>query len=114
MLSDFANTTAWNTEAGQGDERAKEECCPVRHIATFRQYALKQNFPNPFNPVTNIQYDLPFDNFVSIKIYDILGKEVVTLVNEMKNAGRYIFHSMVRTYQAAFIIIRSKRESMSR
>ena len=41
-------------------------------------------------PGTNIQYDLPFDNFVSIKIYDILGKEVVTLVNEMKNAGRYI------------------------
>jgi len=51
---------------------------------------LRQNYPNPFNPSTNIQYDLPFDNFVSIKIYDILGKEVNTIVNEFKNAGSYI------------------------
>jgi hypothetical protein len=51
---------------------------------------LYQNYPNPFNPVTNIQYDLPHDVFVSIKIYDITGREIVTLVNEFKEAGYYI------------------------
>ena len=55
-----------------------------------KEYSLKQNYPNPFNPSTNIQYDLPKDNFVTIKIYDLLGKEVLILVNEEKTAGSYI------------------------
>ena len=55
-----------------------------------KEYKIYQNYPNPFNPVTNIQYDLPFDNFVSIKIYDVLGKEISTLINEFKQAGSYI------------------------
>lgn len=54
------------------------------------EFALKQNYPNPFNPSTNIEYDLPLDNFVTIKIFDILGKEIMTLVNEFKQAGRYV------------------------
>ncbi len=54
-----------------------------------KEFSLKQNYPNPFNPETNIQYDLPSDNFVSIKIFDITGKEITTLVNEFKTAGRY-------------------------
>ena len=53
------------------------------------EFSLKQNFPNPFNPITIIRYELPKSEFVSLKIYDILGKEVKTLVNENKNAGRY-------------------------
>jgi hypothetical protein len=55
-----------------------------------KKFDLYQNYPNPFNPVTNIQYDLPKDVFVSIKIYDLLGREIKTLVNEYKNAGSYI------------------------
>ena len=55
-----------------------------------KNYSLFQNYPNPFNPVTNIKYDLPNDVLVSIKIYDVLGREVKTLVNEFKNAGSYI------------------------
>lgn len=47
------------------------------------------NYPNPFNPTTTINYQLPQDGFVTIKIYDILGKEVTTLVNENKSAGYY-------------------------
>ncbi len=52
-------------------------------------YSLEQNYPNPFNPSTTINYQLPQNGFVTLKIYDILGKEVATLVNEQKNQGRY-------------------------
>ena len=52
-------------------------------------YDLAQNFPNPFNPSTTIRYQLPQDGMVTLKIYDILGSEVATLVNEEKIAGMY-------------------------
>ena len=52
-------------------------------------YHLSQNFPNPFNPATTIQYQLPKNGFVTLKIYDILGKEVADLVNDQKTQGRY-------------------------
>ncbi len=52
-------------------------------------YALLQNFPNPFNPSTVIRYDLPKEGLVTLKVYDMLGKEVITLVNESKPAGQY-------------------------
>jgi hypothetical protein len=51
---------------------------------------LEQNYPNPFNPVTNIMFQIPKSNFVTLKIFNILGKEVATLVNEKLNAGSYI------------------------
>jgi len=53
-------------------------------------FLLKQNFPNPFNPTTNINFSIPKTGFVSLKIYDIAGKEVADLVNEVKSAGNYI------------------------
>ncbi len=52
-------------------------------------YYLGQNYPNPFNPSTVINWQLPVSSFVTLKIYDILGREVVTLVNEEKPAGNY-------------------------
>jgi len=52
-----------------------------------KDYKLEQNFPNPFNPTTTIQYQLPTDSKVTLKIYDILGSEVATLVNEVQQAG---------------------------
>lgn len=50
---------------------------------------LEQNYPNPFNPSTSIEYTIPADEFVSLKVYDILGNEVANLVNELKEAGHY-------------------------
>jgi hypothetical protein len=55
-------------------------------------FALYQNYPNPFNPTTTIKYDLPIDSKVSLRLYDILGREVQTLVNEFVSAG---YHEVV-------------------
>jgi uncharacterized delta-60 repeat protein len=53
------------------------------------QYSLEQNFPNPFNPTTRIKYSIPNSELVSIKVYDILGNEIETLIDEEKPAGTY-------------------------
>ncbi len=58
-------------------------------IIPSSKFELSQNFPNPFNPATNISYSLPKDCFVSIKIYDVLGKEIKLLVNEFQKANIY-------------------------
>ncbi len=52
-------------------------------------FALNQNYPNPFNPSTSISYELPGRSFVSLKMFDVLGREVATLVSEEKTAGKY-------------------------
>jgi hypothetical protein len=52
-------------------------------------YSLSQNYPNPFNPTTTINFSIPNSSNVSLKIYDILGNQVMTVVNEFKQAGNY-------------------------
>ncbi len=54
------------------------------------EYKLFQNYPNPFNPTTKINYAIPKQGFVTLKVYDVLGREVANLVNEVKTAGNYI------------------------
>ncbi|MEJ2637453.1 MAG: T9SS type A sorting domain-containing protein, partial [Calditrichia bacterium] len=54
-----------------------------------RSYALFQNYPNPFNPTTTIELALPHSGFATLKIYNILGEEVATLVSERLTAGKY-------------------------
>lgn len=53
------------------------------------EFSLYQNYPNPFNPSTKIKYSIPQSSNVDLKVYDILGNEIETLVNEVKPAGTY-------------------------
>jgi len=57
--------------------------------SAITQYILEQNYPNPFNPSTTIKYSIPTSSFAQLKVYDVLGNEVATLVNEEKHAGTY-------------------------
>jgi len=69
-----------------GENWTKEIAIQVSPPEKFELY---QNYPNPFNPTTTIEYALPKAGNVTLKIYDAIGKEVVTLVNEAKEAGYY-------------------------
>jgi len=62
-------------------------------------FQLKQNYPNPFNPATNINYQISSPSFVTLKIFDVIGKEVATLVNETKKPGSYNHQFSIFDYQ---------------
>jgi hypothetical protein len=55
----------------------------------IKAYSLSNNYPNPFNPTTIIKYEIPEMSFVTLKIYNVLGSEIVTLINEEKPIGIY-------------------------
>ncbi|MEO8209487.1 MAG: T9SS type A sorting domain-containing protein [bacterium] len=59
------------------------------HIGIAQKYELSQNYPNPFNPTTKIDFNLPVDENVSIKVFDMTGKELKTIINEFRAAGYY-------------------------
>lgn len=58
-------------------------------INSVNEFKLQQNFPNPFNPSTSIQYAIASSQFVTLKVYDVLGNEIAALVDEEKQAGVY-------------------------
>ncbi|MCW8811038.1 MAG: T9SS type A sorting domain-containing protein, partial [Ignavibacteriaceae bacterium] len=70
------------TVTGDGVTGVEDELQPLT-------YSLEQNYPNPFNPSTKIKYSVPQSSQVQIKIFDVLGNEIETLVNEEKRAGTY-------------------------
>lgn len=62
----------------------------ISQVNTPKNFGLQQNYPNPFNPSTSISYQIPKGGYVTIKIYDVLGNNVNTLVSEYKSPGQYI------------------------
>jgi photosystem II stability/assembly factor-like uncharacterized protein len=87
----YKNNCGWAAGSGgiilhYGDETTN---ITEEKYTLIESYNLSQNFPNPFNPSTTIRYEIPQQSFVTIKIYDVLGNEIATLVNEEKPAGEY-------------------------
>ncbi len=66
-----------------------ETTTSIRQDEISAEYNLYQNYPNPFNPTTKIKYSIPHAGLVSIKVFDLLGSEIATLVNEEKQTGNY-------------------------
>jgi hypothetical protein len=87
--------TSWsNSTAPPGKANTKFIMSPITSVTTTGtiipvEYSLSQNYPNPFNPVTKINFAIPKQGFVSIKVFDILGREVSKLVSEVKAPGNY-------------------------
>lgn len=70
-----------------GNTDAKISIISDRKREVPKEFSLKQNYPNPFNPSTVIDYQLPVDSWVALKVYNLLGQEIVTLVDEFNEAG---------------------------
>ncbi|MFZ1320225.1 MAG: FG-GAP-like repeat-containing protein [Ignavibacteria bacterium] len=70
-----------------------DECLGIiginEEVSNVNNYELYQNYPNPFNPITNIKYEIPSSGHVTLKVYDILGNEIASLVNEYKQTGSH-------------------------
>ncbi|MBU2445565.1 MAG: T9SS type A sorting domain-containing protein [Bacteroidetes bacterium] len=58
-------------------------------LTSINSYSISYNYPNPFNPGTKIKYTIPQQSFVTLKVYDLLGREITTLINEEKPPGEY-------------------------
>ncbi|NWG29680.1 MAG: T9SS type A sorting domain-containing protein, partial [Ignavibacteriaceae bacterium] len=84
---DYSLTNDYNGEAVLSKQGFVERTLTINKIV--KTYELEQNYPNPFNPSTIIKYQIPKDGTVTLKIYDVLGSEVATLVNEQKVTGKY-------------------------
>ncbi len=92
LASDMVSATVNNVFGTMGDHTL-EDVVLVTGVETLDQlptkYELSQNYPNPFNPSTTIKFQLQNTEDVSLKIYNLLGQEVATLINESMNAGVY-------------------------
>ena len=92
--TDTFTSTVWNSSWGFGKMdifKAMSTITGVEHGPAELpiSYILNQNYPNPFNPTTNIEYSIPVKGFVKLQIFDILGRSVAILVDDVQNAGVY-------------------------
>lgn len=91
LTSDMISATVENVFGTMGDHQLVNVVTDLRELqnGTPAAYELSQNYPNPFNPSTQIRFAIPQEGMVNIKVFNTLGQEVVTLVNEYRNAGNY-------------------------
>lgn len=96
-MQQLDNSTGCSFTAGSAQSNRPNICLKMdllpnsvpNNLSTPNKYSLSQNYPNPFNPSTKIDYSLPKQGYVTIKIFDILGREVRILISEFKNPGYY-------------------------
>ena len=84
---EFGDILLANTNAGIIPLKPRAEA--DQDLALPQSYTLNQNYPNPFNPETEISFQIPSATYTSLKIFNILGQEVKTLVDEHREAGHY-------------------------
>ena len=101
FIGDYINIVAYNGKAYpvwiRSDQLGRdvmivkidESTLDVKNNETVSGYNLSQNYPNPFNPSTTIKWSVPEQSYVTLKVYDLLGKEIAVLVDEEKLAGNY-------------------------
>lgn len=89
-----------------GSDKSKGETSP-------QEFKLAQNYPNPFNPSTMIEYSVANNEFVTLKVYDVLGQEIATLVNELKAPGKYSARFDASSLSTGIYIYRIQSESFN-
>ena len=78
-----------------------------------KNFALAQNYPNPFNPSTTISFDLPSKSFVSLKVFDLIGRVVATIVSEELSAGTYSWQWNASTLSSGIYLYRLEAGSFT-
>jgi hypothetical protein len=97
----------WAVEInGERSLLRETDATPRAGIVTVTEYALHGNYPNPFNPVTKIAFDLPEAGAVSLKVFDLMGREVAVLVNGEKPAGQHTISFDARDLPSGMYICR--------
>ena len=82
----------------------------IINVTEPTSYTLNQAYPNPFNPITNIDFSIPTDSYVSIKVYDILGKQVISLVDEHYGSGYHTVTWNANEYSSGIYFVKMVAE----